>query len=996
MAPAVKLLGLMTYVFLVTAQTSTEREIPTLSPQINAAPSLTPTILDASAPDSQTCPGYKASNVVNSTSGFTADLAIAGDACSAYGNDINDLTLEVTYQTKGRLNVRIYPKNIAPQNASQYLLPADIVWQPGVDGNTTRAGSDLMLEWSNDPSFQFRVVRQSNNEELFSTYGHVVVFEDQFIELVTNMVDDYNVYGLAENIRDFRLGNNHTQTFYATDSGNTVDGNVYGQHPFMQETRYHSNASTSAHGLYARNGNAVHSPYQGLISNADTPNPAHGQEWLLRNQTVTYRAIGGSFDLYFLSGQVADGSSSALKTISQYQECVGFPAMQMFWTFGFHQTRWGYENISVMEDVVAGYRSANIPLECVWNDIDIYELYRDFTNNEVTFPVSEFQAWIASLHANHQYYVPIIDSNIYVPNPNNESDSYSPFERGAALGTFIRDGTDDFYHGNNWPGFSSWADWLLPSSQDWWTSEIVTWWNETSFDGIWIDLNEAASFCVASCGKGRLNENPVHPPFLLPNDPFNKDFRYPEGFNVSNATEAAAISASSASQASVLSNLTVLPVPTTTTQGRTEPTPGVRNLNFPPYVLNAVQPGHSLLKSAIAPNATHNDDYNTTEYEMHNLFGLQISNATYEALLTLFPGRRPFNIGRSTFAGSGRVTGHWGGDNTSTWGSMFLSISQALTFMMSGMPMFGADTCGFAGNTDYDLCSRWMQLSAFFANCVPPFYRNHNVKATISQEAYRWSSVAESAKRAMNVRYSLLNYMYTLFYHAHTKGETVMRALAWEFSEDVTLRETYSQFMLGPSLLVTPVLIPNVDTVNGVFPGVGDGEKWYDWYTLQAVEAQPQENVTLSAPLEHINVHVRGGSILPLQEPGYTTAEVRSNPWSLLAALDSNGEAKGDLYVDDGVSLKPDAIKIVIFSFSNNTLTITVDGDYSSTAPLSNVTVAGFPTAPTSVCLSVGSQDCNADALSLTSENGSVRVTGLEQFTKDGAWKGDLKMDFAA
>lgn len=166
----------------------------------------------------------------------------------------------------------------------------------------------------------------------------------------------------------------------------------------------------------------------------------------------------------------------------------------------------------------------------------------------------------------------------------------------------------------------------------------------------------------------------------------------------------------------------------------------------------------------------------------------------------------------------------------------------------------------------------------------------------------------------MNVRYRLLNYMYTLFYHAHTKGETVMRALAWEFPEDVTLRETYSQFMLGPSLLVTPVLIPNVDTVNGVFPGVGDGEKWYDWYTLQAVEAQPQENVTLSAPLEHINVHVRGGSILPLQEPGYTTAEVRSNPWSLLVALDSNGEAKGDLYVDDGVSLKPDAIKIVIVS----------------------------------------------------------------------------------
>lgn len=169
----------------------------------------------------------------------------------------------------------------------------------------------------------------------------------------------------------------------------------------------------------------------------------------------------------------------------------------------------------------------------------------------------------------------------------------------------------------------------------------------------------------------------------------------------------------------------------------------------------------------------------------------------------------------------------------------------------------------------------------------------------------------------MKVRYSLLNYMYTLFYHAHTKGETVMRALAWEFPDDVSLRETYSQFMLGPSLLITPVLVPNVETVNGVFPGVGHGEKWYDWYTLQEMQAQAQENVTLSAPLEHINVHVRGGSILPLQEPGYTTTEVRNNPWSVLVALDSNGEAKGDLYVDDGVSLNPDAIKIVNVSSSS-------------------------------------------------------------------------------
>lgn len=125
---------------------------------------------------------------------------------------------------------------------------------------------------------------------------------------------------LAENIHDFRLGNNYTQTFYAVDAGNTVDGNVYGTYPFYQETRYNGNSQSTAHGVYARN--------------------AHGQEWLLRDSTLTYRSLGGSFDFYFLSGEQSSGSSTALETIRQFQVgCIGTPAMQQMWTFGFHQAR---------------------------------------------------------------------------------------------------------------------------------------------------------------------------------------------------------------------------------------------------------------------------------------------------------------------------------------------------------------------------------------------------------------------------------------------------------------------------------------------------------------------------------------------------------------------------------------------------------------------------------------------------------------------------------
>lgn len=104
-----------------------------------------------------------------------------------------------------------------------------------------------------------------------------------------------------------------------------------------------------------------------------------------------------------------------------------------------------------------------------------------------------------------------------------------------------------------------------------------------------------------------------------------------------------------------------------------------------------------------------------------------------------------------------------------------------------------------------------------------PFYRNHNVKATIGQEVYHWSAVSEAARRAIAVRCSMLTYMYTLMCYAHTKGETVMRALAWEFPNDESLSATYSQFLLGPSILVSPVLVPNADTVQGVFPGIGEG-----------------------------------------------------------------------------------------------------------------------------------------------------------------------------
>lgn len=445
---------------------------------------------------------------------------------------------------------------------------------------------------------------------------------------------------------------------------------------------------------------------------------------------------------------------------------------------------------------------------------------------------------------------------------------------------------------------------------EWWKSEMVTWHQNISFDGIWIDMSEVSSFCVGSCGSNNVTLNPVHPGFLLPGEPGDLVLTYPEGFNLTNATEAASASSAYASQESAAATP---PASTSTSYLRTTPTPGSRNVNYPPYVINNAQ--GDLAVHAVSPNATHQGG--ELEYDFHNLFGHQILNATHQALLAVFPEKRPFIIGRSTFAGSGKYAGHWGGDNTSLWAYMVFAISQALSFSIFGIPMFGVDVCGFNGNSDMELCNRWMQLGAFFT-----FYRNHNELSANSQEPYIWESVAQASRDAMSIRYTLLPYIYTTFEQAHDTGSTVMRALPWEFPNEPWLANADRQFLLGPAILVTPVLVQGAISVNGVFPGTGDGTTvWYDWYNQTAVTGISRgQNVTIDAPLGHIPVHIRGGNVIPTQEPSLTTRDSRQNPWGLIVALDLQGSAEGTLYLDDGESVVPNATTLVQVSVGDTFL----------------------------------------------------------------------------
>lgn len=108
--------------------------------------------------------------------------------------------------------------------------------------------------------------------------------------------------------------------------------------------------------------------------------------------------------------------------------------------------------------------------------------------------------------------------------------------------------------------------------------------------------------------------------------------------------------------------------------------------------------------------------------------------------------------------------------------------------------------------------------------------------------------------------------------------------------------------MWGWALMVSPVLRPNTRTVFAYFPA---DNRWFDYYTGKEIESGRIHE--LDAPLDQIPLHVRGGIIIPTQDPALNTKLSRQNPYRLLVAPYAPGSlnrgATGYMYHDSGISI---------------------------------------------------------------------------------------------
>jgi alpha-glucosidase len=250
--------------------------------------------------------------------------------------------------------------------------------------------------------------------------------------------------------------------------------------------------------------------------------------------------------------------------------------------------------------------------------------------------------------------------------------------------------------------------------------------------------------------------------------------------------------------------------------------------------------------------------------EAHNIYGLLMDMAGYDAIRNYQPNKRPWLLTRSGWAGVQRYAWSWTGDVESSWPALKMTVSTVLGLGVSGIPYSGSDIGGFSGNPGAELFIRWFQLSTLMA-----FFRNHSALTTDRREPWVFGEeTTQICRKMLKLRRKLIPYLYSIAWEAHQSGAPLVRPISWLDSSNQALWQVDDMYLLGDKLLVAPVFEPGADSRSVTLPRGG-------WYHYWDDENYPEPGVVeISTPLNQIPFFVREGSVLPMQESDLLTLHI--------------------------------------------------------------------------------------------------------------------------
>jgi alpha-D-xyloside xylohydrolase len=233
--------------------------------------------------------------------------------------------------------------------------------------------------------------------------------------------------------------------------------------------------------------------------------------------------------------------------------------------------------------------------------------------------------------------------------------------------------------------------------------------------------------------------------------------------------------------------------------------------------------------------------------EMHNLYPMLYNRCVFEVIGEFQD--RPIVWGRSGYAGSQRYPVQWSGDPLADFRSLAATIRAGLSYGLSGVPFWTFDLGGFKGQPSTEAYVRWAQVGLLLSHS-----RFHG---TTPRLPWYYGEVAASIIRDyVRTRYRLLPYIYAVSAESVKSGLPVMRPLLLEFPEDPASVATELEYLLGPSLLVAPVL-NEAGEVDVYLPPGG----WYDYFSGQRIDGPVR--ISRQCALSELPVYVRESALLP-------------------------------------------------------------------------------------------------------------------------------------